>query len=104
MWRWINQGALPAYRFGNRRVLIKQEDLDKLITPARGEKGEAMWQNERERLARPLTKQEQERAVSALRAAKTLKAEMLESRGGKRFSDSSDLIRQMREERNQQLS
>src|SRR6266851_1269640 len=64
LWRWIKQGDIPAYRFGHRRVLIKQQDLDKLITPTRGEKGDPMVDKERERLSRPLTKEEQQRALA----------------------------------------
>src|SRR5438128_1104686 len=33
--RWIDQGILPAYRVGQRRVAIKRPDLARLIAPAR---------------------------------------------------------------------
>ena len=106
LWRWIDQRDLPAYRFGQRRVLIREDDLKRLITPARGEKGEGMMEieKERERLSRPLTKQEQKQALAALEAARQLRAQMLERRGGKPFSDSTEIVREMREERTRELS
>ncbi len=105
LWRWIDQGRLPAYRFGQRRVLIRQDDLKKLITPARGEKGGGMTEIEkaRERLSRPLTKEEQTKGLAALEAARQFKARMLDRRGGKPFSDSVEIIREMREERTREL-
>jgi len=115
LWRWIDQGDLPAYRLGRRRVLINREDLGKLLTPARresragrgdkhvekGEEGEEMTEIEtlRASLSRPLTKQEREKGLAALEAARQLSAEMLRRRGGVPFSDSTEIIREMREER-----
>jgi hypothetical protein len=91
---------------GQRRVLIRQEDLKKLITPARGEKGGGMTEieTERERLSRPMTKQEQQKALAALEAARQLKAQMLKRYGGQFFSDSAEIVREMREERTRELS
>src|SRR5512138_1321356 len=34
IWRWIGAGALPAYRFGRRRVRVKRIDLNRMIEPA----------------------------------------------------------------------
>lgn len=104
LWRWIDQGELPAYRFGQRRVLIKQADLEKLITPARGEKGAGMSKQELERLSRPLTKQEQKKALGALEAAERFSATLRTRQGGQLFSDSAEIIREMREERTRELS
>ena len=39
LWRWIGQGDLPAYRFGHRRVPIKEDDLDRLLVPTGEKKG-----------------------------------------------------------------
>ena len=104
LWRWIEEGALPAYRLGNRRVLIKQADLNRLITPVREKKEEDSWEKERERLAMPLTEEEKKQGLAALESAKRLRAEMVKRRGGKLFSDSTEIIREMREERTRQLS
>ncbi len=106
LWRWINQGRLPAYRFGERRVLIRQDDLRSLITPARGEKGGGMTEieKERQRLSRPLTKEEQKKALAALEAAEQFSAELRKRQGGQLFSDSAEIVREMREERTRELS
>lgn len=103
LWRWIEQGKLPAYRLGQRRVLIKRDDLEKIITPARWERGETVLMKERERLSRPLTDREHQEALAALVAARKLKAQMLERREGKPFEDSVEIIRTMREERMREL-
>ncbi|MBI4506940.1 MAG: helix-turn-helix domain-containing protein [Chloroflexi bacterium] len=104
LWRWIAQGELPAYRFGHRRVLLKEQDLKRLITPARAAKEGITLQKERERLSRPLTKAEQTHALAAIEAAKKLRAQIVARRGGKPFPDSAELIREMRDERTRQLS
>ena len=105
LWRWIDEGRLPAYRLGRRRVLVRREDLRSLITPARPEKSESLTdiEKERERLRRPLTPEEQRRALAALAAAQRFAAEMRERNGGQLFSDSAELIREMREERSREL-
>lgn len=103
IWRWIDKGDIPAYRFGHRRVLIKQKDLEKLITPARGEKGDAVVDKERERLSVPLTKTEQQRALSALDEAQQLAQRLLERRGGVLFPSSWKDLDEARAERARQL-
>jgi len=104
LWRWIKQGDLPAYRFGHRRVLIKQDDLDRLITPARREQGGVMLEKERQRLSRPLTAAEREQALSALDASERLSDQLLERRSGTPFPDSAQIVRHMRKERTRGLS
>ena len=98
LWRWINKGELPAYRFGYRRVLIKQKDLDKLITPARREKGEAMAQAEQGK-TKPMTAREQELALEAIDKVRHLQQEMLAKRGGKLFAPSHAILDELRDQR-----
>jgi len=104
LWRWISQGDLPTYRFGHRRVLIKQQDLNLLISPAAGKVGEIMLAMERQRLSRPLTQREKEKALAALDAAEGFSAELRQRQGGQPFSDSAEIMREMREERIHQLT
>ncbi|MBI4317288.1 MAG: helix-turn-helix domain-containing protein [Chloroflexi bacterium] len=106
LWRWIDQGRLPAYRLGQRRVLIRQDDLKTLITPARaeGRRGMTEIEKERERLSRPLTVEERRKALVALEAAERFSAELRRRRGGELFSDSAEIVREMREERARELS
>ena len=51
----------------------------------------------------PLTEEQKQQALQALKEAKMLRAEMLAKRGGKLFSDSTEIIREQREERAAQL-
>lgn len=104
LWRWIDHGMLPAYRVGQRRVRLKKTDLTTLITPARQqEKGDRMADNERERLQRPLTKEEQQRALATLAGAEELQQRLLERRGGQPFPSSWKDLDKARAERTRQL-
>ena len=103
LWRWINRGDLPAHRFGHRRVMIKQNDLDRMISPARVEAPDDYWARERQRLSRPLTDAERDKALAAFEAAQRQAKEWRERSGGQLFSDSVEIIHEMREERTKQL-
>ena len=105
VWRWINQGLVPAYRIGQRRVRLKRADLANIISPARERLPEdgAMASAERERLSRQLTKEEQAEALKALDAARELRGEILARRGGKLFSPSWAELNEARDERSGQL-
>ncbi len=64
-----------------------------------------MAEQDRARLARPLTKEEQEQALAALEAAEQLQQQILARHGLKRFTPSStELLDEMRDERTRQLS
>ncbi|MBI2942335.1 MAG: hypothetical protein HYY04_18045 [Chloroflexi bacterium] len=62
-----------------------------------------MWEAERKRLSRPLSDQEKKRALAALDAAEQFAATMRQRRGGQLFSDSTEIIREMRQERSDEL-
>ncbi len=53
-------------------------------------------------LPRPLTREGKQVALAALEAARRLRRQVLAQRGGKLFPDSSELLKEMREERNHQ--
>lgn len=100
LWRWIRQGDLPAYRFGYRRVLIKQRDLDKLITPARGE---VKTMKETVPIITPLTDAQVQQGLQAMKQADALLDAIRSRTKGKPLADSAPLIRKAREERAKQL-
>jgi excisionase family DNA binding protein len=101
--RWIAQGDLRAYRVGQRKIAVKRSDLASRLAPARPvQKGGEVARIE-SRGVPPLTRQEQQRALAAVEAAKRLQADLLAHRGGERFSPSSEIIDQMRDARSQQL-
>ena len=99
IWRWIEQQELPSYRVGHRRVWIKKADLERLITPARPSGNERGAAPVEVPLPPPLTGEGKREALAALEAAKRLRRQILAQRGGKLFPDSSELLREMREER-----
>ena len=103
--RWIREGVVPAYRIGRRRVALKRTDLMNLITPARaaGEKGDDTARGERA-VIRPLTPEEQRRALAALERVERLQQRIVNERGGTPFSPSWELLNEARDERTRQLS
>ena len=103
LWRWIKQGDLPAYRFGHRCVLIKQRDLDKLIKPARGEVTSTHETTPSATTIIPLTEEEVNRGLEALRQARALGQRILARRQGQPLPDSTPLICEAREDRSRQL-
>jgi len=102
--RWIDQGTLPAYKVGQRRVALRTADVARLITPARRtqEKGGAMSQTE-QGVSPKLTPEQQRQGLAALAAARKLQAELLAERGGELFSPSWEIINELRDERSRQL-
>lgn len=104
VWRWIEKGMLPAYRVGSRGVRLKRAELEQMVTPLTGERGQGGSMAQVEQLQiRPLTPQERERGLQALAALQRMGQEILAERGGIRFSDSAALIREEREKRTQEL-
>lgn len=104
VWRWIEKGTLPAYRVGSRGVRLKRAELEQVVTPLTGERGQGRSMAQVERLQiRPLTPQERERGLQALATLQRMRQEILAERGGIRFSDSATLIREEREKRTQEL-
>ena len=103
--RWIREGVVPAYRIGRRRVVLKRTDLMNLITPSRaaGEKGDDTVRGERA-MIRPLTPEEQRRALAALERVERLQQRILNEWGGAPVSPSWELLNEARDERTRQLS
>jgi excisionase family DNA binding protein len=102
--RWIDQGLLPAYRVGQRRLAIKRSDAARLIAPARGAAANdgglshpAAAPGER------LSPDEQRRGLAAIQELQKLHQE-LDAKYGRRFAAPSwELLRQARDERDRQL-
>jgi excisionase family DNA binding protein len=105
IWRWINQGDVPAYRVGRRRVCLKKSDLELLITPARRSphKQERATVTDRS-LATPLTAEERQEGLAVLKELALLQEEMLRQRGGVRFPDSGEDLWRLRDQRTRDLA
>jgi excisionase family DNA binding protein len=102
--RWIREGNLPAYRLGLRRVGLKRDDLATLVTPIRTEILAPIERPDDAPIPVPkLTPEQKRRALEALEQAQQLAKEILARRGGVPFSDTVEIIHEMREERDRQL-
>lgn len=104
--RWIREGDLPAYRLGRRRVALRRPDLSRLIRPV--QEDEALSRETGDDAMERFTRRERtpddiERALAAMDRAERHAKELLAARGGELFSDSSEIIHEMREERTRQL-
>jgi excisionase family DNA binding protein len=102
VWRWINRGDLPAYRLGRRRVLIKRDDLDRMIGPARAGKRSVLGHADQEILA-PLTEEEKRQRLNAIEWLRSFQNELLRRRGGELFPDSAEELNEIRDQRTREL-
>lgn len=96
--RWIREERVPAYRLGDRRILLRQHDLEGLAVPIRPV-------DEVDLSLRPplMTDEEQARAWEVVRQLERFREKLLKERGGKPFRSSVEDIREMREERTREL-
>lgn len=102
--RWIAMGSLPASRVGHRRVALKESDVAAMIAPIRGVREVPLLTTPDGRPSLPpLTPEEQRQGFAALEAARQLRTELLERRGGVPFSPSWELLNEARDERTEQL-
>jgi excisionase family DNA binding protein len=105
--RWIREGDLPAYRLGRRRVGLRRHDLARLIKPVRPDEALGQGAGEVDDLKhitrRERTSEDIERALAAMDRAERHAKELLAARGGELFSNSTDIIHEMREERTREL-
>ena len=102
IWRWIENGSLPAYRVGQRGVRLKKADLERSLTPVGQEKGGEQTVPEHERRVRRLTIKEQQRGLRALREMQRLRAE-LAATYGTLTPESWELVNASRDERTREL-
>jgi len=129
--RWIDQGDLPAYRVGQRRLALRRDEVARLVrpvapvsptppagrrrgaepaapsfTPAEQERARAELEAAIARRAEipPLTPEERERGLRAMQEAKALGERILRERNGVPFSPSWEIINEFRDERSRQLS
>jgi excisionase family DNA binding protein len=103
--RWIRQGELPAYRVGQRRLVIRRDDLASLIQPIRpAEDRNGVHTSDESGRIRPLTSEEQEQGLAAMWRAELLAAQIRERRGGELLSSSIEILDEMRDEREQRLT
>jgi excisionase family DNA binding protein len=93
---WIREGMIPAYRTGRTRLWLRREDVER-------RQREEMRARFRAGIPDRMTPEEQEAMRIALEKSRDLREQLLAERGGVPFPDSTELIREMREERSRQL-
>jgi excisionase family DNA binding protein len=108
VWRWIKSGRLPASRVGPKSIRIRSADLEQLVQPVVApHPPEATPQTAGTvppyTVRHTLTDEERQRAFVALQAIDAFQERILAVRGGVPFSSSVELIRQMRDERTEEL-
>lgn len=96
--RWIREERVPAYRLGDRRILLRRHDLEGLAVPIH-----PLKEVDRPLRPPPMTDEEQARAWKVLQELERFREELLKERGGKPFRSSVEDIREMREERTREL-
>jgi excisionase family DNA binding protein len=102
LWRWISQGDLPACRIGHRRVLIKQDDLNRLFVPVARKKGGTMHEQEPvESLKMSPTEAVDQLAV--IERARALQERILARHGGALLPSSAEDLDELRDERSASL-
>jgi excisionase family DNA binding protein len=103
--RWIDEGALPAYRVGQRRIALKHADVRRLIVPTRKLGPPSGAEGPRAPVPiPPLTAEQRQQGLAAVERARRLQQEQLAQRGGEPFSPSWELLNELRDERSRQLS
>jgi excisionase family DNA binding protein len=101
--RWVKQGTLRAYSLGPRRVLFKRSDLSELLKPMQGEGVDTDMEERLGRVIQPLTEEQAQQALAAVRAGRALGDRIARRREGKPGTPSWELINKARDERAKQL-
>lgn len=105
VWRWADQGILPAYRVGRKKIRFRRSDLRSLIQPAKKkparEKRDEMA--EIKRLNLMAMSEAGAGGKNPVSRAQALQDAILARRGGERMADSWQDIGEAREERSADL-
>lgn len=103
--RWIADQRLPAFRLGPKALRIKKQDLDAAGQPARTAEERRPMMRVITDLSEigPMTDERRARWMEAIEAMDAFREELLANRGGKLFSDSTEIIRSEREKRTRHL-
>jgi len=103
--RWIDQGYLPAYRLGEKRIGVRPSDLAQLVTPRPPRQGQGQGGGvahaKRSTISR-LTKEEKRRGLQALAELERLSA-AIAARQGTLTPEAWELLNQARGERTRDL-
>src|SRR5260370_32579230 len=96
--RWIDQGRLPAYRIGDRRVGVRPRDLARLVGPRLGRPRSRAPVGEGEQTVARVLGKEQRRGLAAFADLVRLR-DHLASKTGPSATESWKLLNRLRDER-----
>ncbi len=105
VWRWVDSGKLPAFRVGPKSIRIKRQDVEAAIRPNETD----FARRKRIRIYTdikdipPKTEENRRRALAWLDEAEKHAREITARRGRVPLPDSTEIIREAREERSRQL-
>ncbi len=102
--RWIADRRLPAFRLGPKALRIRKQDVETASRPAPPADSRPMMRvvtNLSE--IGPMTDETRLQWMAAIDAMDAFREELLAKRGGKLFSDSTEIIRSEREKRTRHL-
>ena len=102
--RYIASGRLPAVRVG-RLVRLDREAVEALVEPIKPDVEPRSMNGARHKrlFVRRLTDKEVQQGLAAMQQAEHLREEMRARRGGVTMPESWELIREARQERDEQL-
>jgi excisionase family DNA binding protein len=99
--RWIDQGRLPAFRVGQKRIGLRLSDLARMVRP-RLEMGQT--EDSTATMHRSLTQEEQQRGLQALAELERLDEELLRRRAGRPVSPAWEVLNETRDARADNLT
>ncbi|MGI8643913.1 MAG: helix-turn-helix domain-containing protein [Thermomicrobiales bacterium] len=106
--QWIEDRNVPAFQFADLQVRVKRSDLGDAISryePRLSDDEIDALDALRKHLSTPRTAEQRHADLMALKSARGYAKELLIRHGGQPFSPSStELIREMREERSRHVS
>lgn len=105
--RWIREERLPSYRLGARRILVKHDDVERLVHPAMNDSTRVgmMIETDLDRIRdRRLTPKEQARGMAALKQLERLAQEADKQRAGKPYISALRLLHEARAERTRRIT
>ncbi len=105
--RWVKDGRLAAYQLGPRYVRIRRSDLTQVLSPHPRVEALSTIEPSEQQLApigtglpiKPLTDEQVKQALRAIKDAEQVRRQMKAGRGGKSLASSSEILREIREDR-----
>lgn len=101
--RWVKKGILRAYSLGPRKVLFNRAELIALLKPKGEADAEARMKERLGRVIPPLTDEQVEQRLAAMRAGRELRERIARRQKGGPWKPSWQIINEARDERTKQL-